>query len=222
MSRQRPTAGLTGVGGVAGARVPGCWGVHLRGSVPPADERGRTVSCSREATVTKRCAGQTRSRARDHPPRRVGQGRVRFTTSIMLKATRAMSAVTCLAAVVVRRDDVCFGSGWVSRACGSSPTTTPRWTPWCSMWRRWGSETARSRVTAYPDKLPLNHPIAGGSKGSKAGARASTVDVRFEFPTGHELDVLIPLVMPAARRHAWSRHRRGRPGTESAHPGRGH
>jgi len=200
MSRQRPTAGLTGVGGGAGARVPGCWGVHLRGSVPPADERGRTVSCSREATVipiacqfsvrrlkklliclvfleprpsklapvryTKRCAGQTRSRARDHPPRRVGQGRVRFATSVMLKATRAMSAVTRLAAVVVRRDDVCFGSGWVSRACGSSPTTTPRWTPWCSMWRQWGSETARSRVTAYPDKLLLNHPIAGGSKGS--------------------------------------------------------
>jgi hypothetical protein len=147
-ARSTPNCGADGRRGGAGARVPGCWGVHLRGSVPPADERGRTVSCSREATATRRCAGQTRSRGRAgraglspawpqaHPPGRVGHGRARFATSIMLKVTRAMSAVTCLAAVVVRRDDVCFGSGWISRACGFSPTTTTRWTPWCSMWRR--------------------------------------------------------------------------------------
>jgi len=168
--------------------------VHLRGSVPPADERGRTVSCSREATATRRCAGQTRSRGRAgraglspawpqaHPPGRVGHGRARFATSIMLKVTRAMSAVTCLAAVVVRRDDVCFGSGWISRACGFSPTTTTRWTPWCSMWRRLGSETARSRVTAYPDKLHLNHPIAGGSKGSTAAGQPLSAELRQADP----------------------------------------
>jgi hypothetical protein len=43
---QCPTAGLTGVG-AAHARVLGCWRVHLRGRVTPADERGGTVPCER-------------------------------------------------------------------------------------------------------------------------------------------------------------------------------
>lgn len=47
MCRQRPTAGLTDVGRAFGARAPGCWGEHLRCSVPPRDERGYTVSWER-------------------------------------------------------------------------------------------------------------------------------------------------------------------------------
>ena len=47
MCGQHRTAGLTGVGGGAGARVVGCWGVHLRGRAPRGDEESRTVSCER-------------------------------------------------------------------------------------------------------------------------------------------------------------------------------
>jgi hypothetical protein len=47
MCGQHRTAGLTGVGGGAGARVVGCWGSQLRCGVPPGDEESRTVSCER-------------------------------------------------------------------------------------------------------------------------------------------------------------------------------
>jgi hypothetical protein len=43
-----PNCGADGRRGVAGARVLGCWRAHLRGSMPPADERGCTVPCERD------------------------------------------------------------------------------------------------------------------------------------------------------------------------------
>ena len=43
-----PNGGVDGRrGGAGGVRVSGCWRVHLRGRVPPADERGCTVPCER-------------------------------------------------------------------------------------------------------------------------------------------------------------------------------
>jgi hypothetical protein len=45
---QRATAGLTGVRTVPARAFRGCWGEPLRGSVPPADERGCTVPGGRD------------------------------------------------------------------------------------------------------------------------------------------------------------------------------
>jgi hypothetical protein len=42
-----PNCGADWRRGGAGARVPGCWRVHLRGRVTQADERGCTVPCER-------------------------------------------------------------------------------------------------------------------------------------------------------------------------------
>jgi hypothetical protein len=64
MGRQHAALGLADVASGAGARVPGCWGKHLRGSEPPEDKGGCTVSRSRETTVTRQRAGQTRSPTR--------------------------------------------------------------------------------------------------------------------------------------------------------------
>ena len=44
MGRQHAAVGLADVASGAGAAVPGCWGEDLRGSEPPEDEGGGTVS----------------------------------------------------------------------------------------------------------------------------------------------------------------------------------
>jgi len=53
MRRQQTPARLTDAARAAIARVPGCWGEHLRRCERPVDEGGCTVSCSRETTVTR-------------------------------------------------------------------------------------------------------------------------------------------------------------------------
>jgi hypothetical protein len=61
-----------------------------------------------------------------------------------------------------------------------------RWTLACAV--LFAKRQRRTAIAVFP--------LVGS--GSKVGARACTVDVRFEFPSGHDLDVLIPLVMPPA------------------------
>ena len=81
---------------------------------------GGSVKAQRMAqtAVTRRCADRSGSRAaaREHRPRRMFREPMRSATSVMNKTTLAMSALGGIAAVVVRRADVSFGSEADGRA----------------------------------------------------------------------------------------------------------